>query len=341
MTPLDPRPASLVFHSLRRGFLDLLELRQRIEARMRTLPLDFNASVPSTTLHLRAWTRGLNGPPYALYWILIHPASRYFNSWLDQTIHNLEPRRRPFSYVSIRTPRDLDTAIHRGILDGYRPLVRGYHHLAVVLNGRHQIVSVALDSVRKLLSRKTLDPALQADCPDPPDELAPLHESAKTRTLMERLWVLETRLSQAVGELRYMADNHHRNGVPPPYKLVLFGLPGLPFVRLVWKNADTGCVHNGLTDLQMRSLDFSPDARRALSPYEIVRRRLTRRLELEAFTAENLSNAIFPALERAKPALDQADTLPLLPEGHFTDRSYPGLGSRPAVHDEPVFGDLI
>jgi hypothetical protein len=341
MTPPDPRTKSIVFHTLRRGFLDLLALRRRIESRMRTLPLDFNASVPSTTLHLRAWTRGLDGPPYALYWILIHPASRYFNSWLDQTIHNLEPRKRPFSYVSIHTPRDLDTAIHRGILDGYRPLVRGYHNLALALNGGHQIVSVALDSVRKLLSRKTLDPALQDESPDPPGELAPLHESAKTRTLMERLWVLETRLSRAVGELRHMVEHHHPNMVPPPYKLVLFEVPGPPFVRLGWKNADTGCVHNGLTDLEMRSLDFSPDDRRALSPYELVRRRLTRRLELEAVTAENLSNAIFPALERATPVLDQADTLPPLPEGHVTDRPYPGLGSRPAVHDEPVFGDLI
>src|SRR5687767_10164147 len=132
-------------NEIRAALLDLRVLRGLIETRMDTLPQWFNGQVRFGRLRLRTWRRTKDGPPYAVYWILLnrHIVDRL--SWIRK-----QPRF-PFRRLKIGSRQDLDDAIYHGMVSSCRQIVYRYHDQATVHNAAHASISRAVDDVRKLL----------------------------------------------------------------------------------------------------------------------------------------------------------------------------------------------
>lgn len=268
----EARRRSLIEHyeSLYVDILRLHSLRRRIRSQMEVLPGFFNREAGLGRLRLRACSYRKHESPYRLSWILmarrrVHPDIPSF----------LAPKPKwPFKSLSIRNSRDLDTAIHRGLMDSRRKLVFAYHRKACTLNAASKLLSSALLGLRKLLSRfepetHIATSLLRLPSYDLPPDVrrclcllrgAILSLNSVQDALEGIAWRYDSATPVPKVFLALSVDQEHRYG------------------RLLWVHRHLGPCYTALTDCEKRRMRLSGDERKLLTPFELERRSVSKSL---------------------------------------------------------------
>jgi hypothetical protein len=267
-------------NDIRAALRELRLLRSGIEQRMLSLPDSFNGMVRYGRLRLRPYRRTKDGPPYAVYWILMsrHP------------IHALTGVRRkpryPFRRVKVSSRQDLDDAIYHGAISACRETVYRMHARVTALNESHAAISGALEDIRRLL---------QGFCRErftDPDQRAEACLSA-----------FEDALDDAMSELQAVDTEMRIFPGGLPLRLVYERDAAHPYGRLRWRWVRDGRPESPLTDRRKRELRLPRELRLLFTPYERRRRRATAQLIRLTRIARRLKTQVLPVPAKVQTLL--------------------------------------
>lgn len=312
------RQASLVEHynELRLGILQLHSLRSRVQQHMSQIPEFFNREAGIGRLRLRADSRTPDAPPYRLSWILMNRASNRFETYSRFA----RKPKWPYKRLSIHSSRELDSAIHWGLMDSRRSLIRSYHRRATTLNAVSKELTAALSGIRKRLGRfasreREVIPYLHTPSQNfPPDVRCCLWllrgAILSLKTAQDELEEIATRFNEAYQVVLgffpvFVADTEHRYG------------------RLLWIERMSGTYYSSLTDTLKRRVGLSEDLRKLLTPYELERRSRTRALGQVTDIFKRIRLRVPAALKRGHETLTQGGYSLL------ADRPAPGNNAAP------------
>lgn len=275
-------------NDIRAALFDLRILRGLVERRMDALPTWFNAQVKHGLLRLRAWRRTKDGPPYAVYWILLNRRIVDRFSWLRKA------PRFPFRRLKIRTRQDIDDAIYHGIVSSHRQDVYRYHARATAHNAVHSLISRAMDDVRKLLqafrpSTRFTDSHRRAEA----------HLAAFERAVDD----VRTKLQAIDVEMRIYATYL-------PLRLVFEQDAHHPWGRLRWRWVRDGRPEPPLTDRRKRELRLPAELRSLFTPFELRRRQCMSRINRLSKVARRLRTRVLPIPDQVRHVLE-AEGIPL------------------------------
>jgi len=240
-------------------------LQQAIEHRMEAIPDRFNGSVPRGRLRLRAWRRQKDGPPYAVYWILMNRRRiREFRWQREKPVF-------PFRRRKIRTRQDLDDAIFFGMVCKARRMVYRYHAQVTALNAAHASIARAVEAIRKRLH------PYREFAPDEPVDLR-LWRGRDFRRVRTLLHGFEAHLDSVQLDLQRLDLDM---SIMPnlPFRLVYEQDLDHPYGRLRWRRVRDSMMMPPLTDRLKRQLRLDPETSKLITPYELKRRGAMRRLK--------------------------------------------------------------
>lgn len=260
-------------------------LQRIIERRMEELPDAFNGSVPNGRLRLRAWRRLQDGPPYAVYWILMNRLRSTEFRW------QREKPVFPFRRRKIRTRQDLDDAIFFGMACRVRRTVYRYHKQVTALNAAHVTIAKGVEELRKRLH------PFRAAAPDEPVDLQYWH-GRDFRRCRRLLHGFEAHLDAVQLDLERL-DLEMAILPGLPFRLVFEQDIDHPHGRLRWRRIRDGQIIPTLTDRVKRQLRLDPDTSKMLTPYERRRRQGLRRLKAATTVLRHLRSSLPRLLPRA------------------------------------------
>jgi hypothetical protein len=266
------RLGSLVEHyeELYRSILNLQSLRARVQRHMVELPEFFNRDAGLGRLRLRPEVRTPGGLPSRLCWILMNPSKLRFG--LSSPL--ARKPKWPFKRVTIHSSRDLDSAIHWGLMDSRRSLIHRYHRKASILNAASKELTAALSGIRKLLGRFAPRERETARYLTPPTPGLP-------PDVRRCLWLLRgslLSLKSAQDALEAIANRYNALNSVPDFFIGFVTDREHRYGRLLWVQREQANYFSSLTDPVKRRLGLSGYARKLLTPYELERRSATRAL---------------------------------------------------------------
>lgn len=312
--PGDPAPLPRSRYPVLRGVLELANhvyqlsrFRREVEEAILQVPEDFKLRFRRTTLRLRAWPRRKGDPPYALYWITFPPRKNYCEDWLAQVIERLPGRRCWFHRLKIRNSRDLDRAIHRAGLDYARRDVHAFHRRARALNEAHKTLTGALDSVRKILRGKAASDPAATERP-PVDPLLLLPRDATV--VYSGLLMLDDAIRRHQADAELLVRWARRRPRWQPFRLTFPVDFDHPNGRFLWIDDESGRSFGRLNYRDRKALGLSNRASRFISPIEMQRRLLDRRLKASTSIIRRIRPRIPAAMARAQALLAEARAVP-------------------------------
>ena len=265
-----------------RGVLsEFRSLLSWIEARMLLLQTTFNQEVPHGRLRLRPYRRSKDGPPYAVYWILISRRR------LDGVTGIRRKPRYPFRRVPVNSRQDLDDALYHGAISSRREVVYRTHARLAALNDAHASISGAVEAIRR---------NLQGFLPQAPTR-DPLRRAEAYLTAFEdALDDARSELQAIDAEMRILADYL-------PLRLVFEVDAEHPYGRLRWRWTRDGRPELPLTDRRKRELRLPRELWRDFTPFEGRRRRAAARLARLTRIARRVKTRVLPVPARVRDLL--------------------------------------
>jgi hypothetical protein len=312
------RQESLQEHYLElyRSMITLHALRAQVQRQMARLPDFFNREAGLGRLRLRPEVRIPDGLPCRLSWVLMNPSRLRFG--LSSRL--ARKPRWPFKRVTIHSSRDLDSAIHRGLMDSRRGLIHRYHHGASTLNATSKQLTAAFCGIRKLLARFAPRENERADYLTPATHRLP-------PDVLRCLWLLRgciLSLKSAQDELESIANRYNAFAFVPDFFLVFVADREHRYGRLLWVQRPQGTFFSSLTDRVKRQLGLSDSFRKLLTPYELERRWATKALTGITGVLKRIRLRIPAATRKANETLTQG--------------GYPLLADRRAAESEGLQG---
>jgi hypothetical protein len=292
---LEPASRPFIFYEdFLQWSLVIWDDRCAVESCMKELREQYNSFGEPRPLLLRPWSRKKGEWPYAIYWVHLLKRPKRFDPMTGRPITDTRPRW--FKRLKIRQLRDLDLAIHRAGLDQDRPRIHRFHAEAQLLNETHRVLARTLDSARKTLGGRAAGAGLKA--PPFPEDVGPRipHD---LRALATPAWRLECLLQRANSDLGLLAKTQARQRLWLGLRLEFRWSPEDPVGHIVWRDLETRTTYSRLNDRTKRKLGLSAEKRKAITPFEVERRRLVAGQKAGLSIARKL-------LTRAEAAMDTA-----------------------------------
>lgn len=292
---LEPASRPFIFYEdFLQWSLVMWEDRWAVESCMKELREQYNSFGEPRPLLLRPWSRKKGDWPYAIYWVHLFKRRKQFDPLTGRPITDTRPRW--FKRLKIRRLWDLDLAIHRAGLDQDRPRIHRFHAEAELLNETHRVLSRTLDSARKALAGRAAGAGLKA--PPIPEDVGPQipHD---LRALATPAWRLECLLQRTNSDLGLLAKTQARQQLWLGLRLEFRWTPEDPVGHTVWRNLATRATYSRLNDRTKRKLGLSAEKRKAITPFEVERRRLVAGQKAALSIARKLLSQANAAMETA------------------------------------------
>jgi hypothetical protein len=294
---LEPASEPFIFYEdFIQGLLVIWEDLCAVESCMKELKERYNSVGERGPLLLRPWSRKKGEQPYAIYWIRLSRKQRRFD-W--DTGREVEDKSRPrwFKRLKIRRIWDLDLAIHRAGLDRDRPRIHRFHAEVQLLNETHRVLARTLDSARKTFRGRAAGAGLKA--PPFPEDVGP-RLPYSLWALANPAWRLECLLQRTNGDLGLLAKTQARQQWWLGLRLEFRWSPEHPVGQIVWRDLETRTTYSRLNDRTKRKLGLSAEKRKAITPFEVERRRLVAGQKVGLSIARKLLSQAEAAMETAR-----------------------------------------